>query len=151
MLVEVGGDRGAGVAQPLGDDFERLAGGQRRGRVAVADPMERRGYQVFHDLAVPGSPANVDHLVVGPSGVYVIDSKRYRGRLRYVAGRLWHGGRTLDRTLATLVWEATQIAETLSSTRPRCGPPCKSPARPLSPEQVALVAGLVRAAFQHAA
>jgi hypothetical protein len=53
------------------------------------------------------------HLVVGPTGVYVIDSKRYRGQLRYTGGHLWHGGRTLDRTLQTLWWEATQIAETL--------------------------------------
>jgi hypothetical protein len=48
-----------------------------------------------------------------PTGVYVIDSKRYRGHLRYTRGHLWHGGRTLDRTLETLWWEATQVAETL--------------------------------------
>jgi nuclease-like protein len=88
------------------------AEGERRTARLLA-PLERRGYQVFHDLAVPGSAANVDHLVVGPTGVYVIDSKRYRGRLRYTGGHLWHGGRILDRTLATLWWEATQVAEAL--------------------------------------
>jgi hypothetical protein len=88
------------------------AEGERRTARLLA-PLERHGYQVFHDLAVPRSPANVDHVVVGPTGVYVIDSKRYRGRLRYFGGHLWHGGRTLDRTLQTLVWEATQVAETL--------------------------------------
>ena len=51
------------------------AEGERRTARLLA-PLERRGYQVFHDLAVPGSAANVDHVVVGPSGVYVIDSKR---------------------------------------------------------------------------
>jgi hypothetical protein len=40
MLVEVGGDRGAGVAEPLGDDLERLAGGQGGGGVAVADAVQ---------------------------------------------------------------------------------------------------------------
>jgi Nuclease-related domain len=75
--------------------------------------MERRGYQVFHDLAIPGSAANVDHLVIGPTGVFVIDSKRYHGQLHYAAGHLWHGRRPLDRTLETLWWEATQVAETL--------------------------------------
>jgi hypothetical protein len=88
------------------------ADGERRTARLLA-PMERHGFQVFHDLAVPGSPANVDHVVVGPTGVYVIDSKRYRGHLHYSAGHLWHGGRTLDRTLQTLWWEATQVAETL--------------------------------------
>jgi hypothetical protein len=89
------------------------AEGERRTARLLA-PLERHGYQVFHDLAVPGSAANVDHLVVGPTGVYVIDSKCYRGQLRYSAGHLWHGNRALDRTLATLWWEATQVAETLA-------------------------------------
>jgi hypothetical protein len=31
-------------------------------------------------------------LVIGPSGVYVIDSKQYRSRLQLdPSGRLWHG------------------------------------------------------------
>jgi len=88
------------------------AEGERRTARLLA-PLERHGYQVFHDLAVPGSPANVDHVVVGPTGVYVIDSKRYRGHLHYSSGHVWHGSRTLDRTLKTLWWEATQVAETL--------------------------------------
>jgi hypothetical protein len=72
------------------------AEGERRTARLLA-PLERHGYQVFHDLAVPRSPANVDHVVVGPTGVYVIDSKRYRGRLRYFGGTcgtaagLWTG------------------------------------------------------------
>jgi hypothetical protein len=87
-------------------------GERRTGRLLA--PLERAGYQVFHDLAVPGSAANVDHLVVGPTGVYVIDSKRYSGQLRYSGGHLWRGSRSLDRTLETLWWEATQVAETLA-------------------------------------
>ncbi|HZU72922.1 MAG TPA: nuclease-related domain-containing protein, partial [Acidimicrobiales bacterium] len=31
-----------------------------------------------HDRAVPGSRSNIDHLVVGRSGVFVIDTKAYR-------------------------------------------------------------------------
>jgi hypothetical protein len=92
--------------------WRRGAQGERRTARLLA-PLERHGYQVFHDLAIPGSAANVDHLVVGPTGVFVIDSKRYRGHLHYSAGRLWHGRRPLDRTLDTLWWEATQVAETL--------------------------------------
>jgi hypothetical protein len=92
--------------------WRRGAQGERRTARLLA-PLERHGYQVFHDLGIPGSAANVDHLVVGPTGVFVIDSKRYRGHLYYSAGRLWHGQRSLDRTLDTLWWEATQVAETL--------------------------------------
>ncbi|MFC5179418.1 nuclease-related domain-containing protein [Nocardioides taihuensis] len=35
---------------------------------------------VLHDRRIPGSRANIDHIAITPSGVYVIDAKRYRGR-----------------------------------------------------------------------
>ena len=92
--------------------WRRGAHGERRTARLLA-PLERHGYQVFHDLAISGSAANVDHLVVGPTGVFVIDSKCYRGHLHSSAGQLWHGYRSLDRTLDTLWWEATQVAEAL--------------------------------------
>jgi hypothetical protein len=56
------------------------AAGERRTARLLA-PLERRGWAVLHDLAVPGTQANLDHLVIGPGGVLVIDSKHYRGRL----------------------------------------------------------------------
>ena len=35
---------------------------------------------VLHDRALPHSRANVDHIAVVPSGVWVVDTKCYRGR-----------------------------------------------------------------------
>jgi len=48
--------------------WQRGAGGERQ-TARLLDRLSRDGYQVVHDLAMPGSPANIDHLVVGPSGV----------------------------------------------------------------------------------
>jgi hypothetical protein len=31
----------------------------------------------LHDRRIPGSRANIDHIAIGPAGVYVIDAKRY--------------------------------------------------------------------------
>jgi len=45
--------------------------------------------EVLHDRAIPGSRANIDHLVVVPSGVWVIDTKHYRGRVQQRRG--WFG------------------------------------------------------------
>jgi Nuclease-related domain len=71
---------------------------------------------VFHDLAVPGSPANVDHLVIGPSGVFVIDSKQWSGSVHQSAdGLVWHNHYPLDRTLETVRWEADTISRLLGS------------------------------------
>ncbi len=36
--------------------------------------------RVLHDRRIHGSRANIDHLAVTPTGVYVIDAKKYRGR-----------------------------------------------------------------------
>jgi hypothetical protein len=68
----------------------------------------------LHDLAVPGSRANIDHLVVGPGGVFVIDSKQYRGSLWLdSSGRLWHGRYPLAPTLRTVDFEADRAAQVL--------------------------------------
>ena len=36
---------------------------------------------VLHDRRMPGSSANIDHIAVASSGVFVIDAKRYKGRI----------------------------------------------------------------------
>jgi Nuclease-related domain len=96
--------------------WRRGAQGERR-TAGLLDRLVRDGYVVFHDLAVPGSPANVDHLVIGPSGVFVIDSKQWSGSVRQSPdGLAWHDHYRLDRTLETVRWEA-QVVGRLLGTR----------------------------------
>ena len=77
-------------------------------------PLERHGWAILHDLAIPGGQANLDHLVIGPGGVFVIDSKQYRGRLQLdPTGRLRHGRHSLAHTLRTVDFEADQAARVL--------------------------------------
>jgi len=93
--------------------WRRGAAAQRRTARLLA-PLERHGWAVLHDLAVPGSQVNIDHLVIGPGGVVVIDSKRYGGRLRLDAdGLLWHGRHLLVSVLRKILWEADQVDEVL--------------------------------------
>ena len=61
------------------------------------------GAVILTDRRVPGVDANIDHVVVAPSGVWIIDSKNWRGRIEYRATtsmgmdtRLYVGGK--DRT-----------------------------------------------------
>ena len=52
--------------------------------------------------------------MIGPGGVFVIDSKQYRGRLKLdPMGRLWHGRYPLTPALRTASWEADQAAQVL--------------------------------------
>lgn len=76
--------------------------------------LERRGWVVLHDLRVPGSQANIDHLVIGPAGVFVIDSKNYRGYVWVdAAGTLWRGSYCLQRVVETVWWQTRTVAEHL--------------------------------------
>lgn len=43
-------------------------------------PLRPHGWAVLHDrLLHPDRPQNVDHVLVGPAGVYILDSKRWPG------------------------------------------------------------------------
>jgi len=93
--------------------WRRGAAGERR-TARLLGPLERQGWVVLHDLAVPGSRANIDHLAVGPGGIFVVDSKQYRGRLQLDrSGRLWHGRYPLAPTLRVVSFEADQAAQVL--------------------------------------
>ncbi len=35
----------------------------------------------LHDLAVPNSRANIDHVAITPTGLYVVDAKKYKGEI----------------------------------------------------------------------
>ena len=47
--------------------WRRGAAGGATHRLTLG-PLERHGWAVLHDLALPGSRANLDHLVIGPGG-----------------------------------------------------------------------------------
>lgn len=77
--------------------------GERRLAASLGRLLEGRAV-LLHDRREPGRRANIDHIAVAPSGVWVIDAKNYRGRVerRDVGSwfrtdvRLYVGGR--DRT-----------------------------------------------------
>ncbi len=65
------------------------------GEELVADSLERRcgdRCRILHDRKMPGSRANIDHIAIAPSGVWVIDAKNYKGKIRVDVTRK-HGER----------------------------------------------------------
>jgi hypothetical protein len=63
--------------------WEKGAKGERKAGRHLAK-LERHGYLVLHDITVGTRGANIDHVVVGPSGVWVIDSKNVTCRKVHV-------------------------------------------------------------------
>jgi hypothetical protein len=95
--------------------WQRGAAGERR-TARLLDQLTRDGFVVFHDLAMPGSDANVDHLVIGPTGLFVIDSKQWTGSVQQgTDGLAWHNHYPLDRTLETVRWEAATVSRVLGT------------------------------------
>jgi hypothetical protein len=93
--------------------WQRGAKGERH-TARLLDRLGRDGYVIFHDLAMPDSPANLDHLVLGPSGVFVIDTKQWTGQVHQSRdGLLWHNHYRLDHTLATIRWQAETLGHLL--------------------------------------
>jgi hypothetical protein len=96
--------------------WQRGAHGERR-TARLLDRLTRDGYVVFHDLVVPGNTrANMDHLVIGPTGVFVIDSKQWTGNVHQGAdGLVRHNHYPLDRALETVGWEAETVGRLLGT------------------------------------
>lgn len=88
--------------------------------------LEPKGVLALHDRRVPGSRANIDHIAVSPAGVFVIDAKRWSGKveLRDVSGlfqpadkRLYAGGRDRSKAVAGVVKQMDVVRAALE------GPP----------------------------
>ena len=75
------------------------------------------GYRALHERAIPGSDNVIDHLVVGPAGVYAIDSERWDKRLpvRVIKRKqLFHGPFSQKDRLIEARWEAARASELIS-------------------------------------
>ena len=59
--------------------WQQQAAMQRRTAGSLA-PLADEGYLVLHDVTLPGLLDSLEHLVVGPSGVWVLQSWQRRGR-----------------------------------------------------------------------
>ncbi|MFB4282473.1 MULTISPECIES: nuclease-related domain-containing protein [unclassified Nonomuraea] len=81
--------------------------------------LERSGYRTLHARAIPGSEAQIDHLVVGPTGVYAVDSEKWDRRLpvRVQMGKkLFHGPFDMKPRLTEAKWEASRASELISES-----------------------------------
>jgi hypothetical protein len=78
---------------------------------------------LLHDRGIPGSRANIDHIAVAPGGVWVIDAKRYKGKV--AVERPWLGQAKLkiagrDRTKLITALKA-QVALVQAALPPAAG------------------------------
>ncbi len=95
----------------------RVTSAQRRTRRRLRR-FKRAGYRTLHTRAVPGSNCIIDHLVIGPAGVFAIDSERWDRRLpvRATQGdQLFHGPYSQTGRLRHAQLEAAEAARLIST------------------------------------
>jgi hypothetical protein len=82
------GDRIGGLVLAVTDEphSTRAWAVGARGEEKLAEALQ--GFQTLHDRQVPGTEGNLDHIVVAPAGVFVVDAKHLRGRIE-IRNRGW--------------------------------------------------------------
>lgn len=96
-----------------------------KGERAVAARLARvttKGVVSLHDRRIPGSKANIDHIAVGPSGIFVIDSKVVSGKISTRATgpifnrgpvKLFVGGRDKTHDIEVMARQVLVVRNTL--------------------------------------
>ena len=90
--------------------YERGADGEEAtARALAALPQEQ--WDRFHDVRWPGRKfANVDHVAVGPGGIFVIDSKNWSGRVDVRDSVLRQNGYQREATVASAAEAAIAVS-----------------------------------------
>jgi hypothetical protein len=86
-----------------------------RGEEQVGKTLEglrSKGYKALHDIDT--GRGNLDHVVIGPTGVFAIETKAIRGRMYLGSGgRLMVSGKDRDRIFAQALAEAFEVKRRL--------------------------------------
>lgn len=90
-------------------------GAEGERRTAQALESLPSGFHVLHDLRIPDSRANIDHVVVGPTGVFTIETKNYAKGVTIRGGKARSGGRVLDSVVAQAKRQAKVVTERLGT------------------------------------
>jgi Nuclease-related domain len=91
--------------------------GARKATTKQLRKMRREGYFSLDARPIPNSREYIDHLVIGPTGVYAIDSEKWNPKLpirTWNGKKLYHGPESQKVRLEHAVWEASQASEILS-------------------------------------
>ncbi|OYT19434.1 MAG: hypothetical protein CCU26_11515 [Nitrospira sp. UW-LDO-01] len=99
----------------FGQDGERVVG-------ELLEPLREKGYRVFHDI--PGPAFNIDHVIVGPAGIFAIETKAKTKPMSGSSKMFYDGhtirledGRLLQKPLRQARGQAQWLANLLNDGR----------------------------------
>ena len=95
-----------------------MGAGDRAAENAVADKLGElvpRGWRVLHNVPWPGRPnAWLDHVLVGPGGVVVVDDKNWAGLVSVSSGVLWQGRYARNQSVESALAQCAAVASVLA-------------------------------------
>lgn len=78
---------------------------------STLDELAAAGWLALHDVHWPGRPkANLDHILIGPGGVIVIDAKNWSGNVQAGGGRLRQNGYRRDKEVLAASEQSAAVA-----------------------------------------
>jgi hypothetical protein len=81
----------------------------------LLEPLEAEGFRILHDRKIPGARnANIDHIVIGPPGVFVVETKSYSGSLQIRRDEIFVAGRRKNGWIDEVGREAAAVTGALS-------------------------------------
>jgi len=99
----------------------------QKGEQGVAGVIDElavgKHWRVLHDRRIPGTKANIDHIVINSAGVWVVDAKNYRGLVRQEHSGGWLGSKEVhklyvgDRDCTSLIggvnWQVSLVNDAI--------------------------------------
>ena len=87
----------------------------------VLAPLSLSGWHALHDRVGPTGD-NIDHIVIGPGSVIVLDAKSWNGRLEVRNGKLLNGGWSQTKSVTHLATQRRTVRDAIRRTVGGDGP-----------------------------
>jgi len=104
------------------------------GKILSRLPSE---WRVFHALPIGKAGSDIDHLVIGPGGIFTINTKHHRGKKIWVAERSFLVNGQKQAHLRNSKFEATRITKMLRERMPQL-PSAQAVIALVSPGQITI-------------
>ncbi len=112
---------GAYLQRPQTLDAWRIGAEGERKTARYLDGLPDAGFIVLHDRKVPGYGGNLDHVAIGPTGVWAIETKNVAGKVEIDGDSLRIKGYRQDKMVDQVYREAAAVQVAVGESLTRLG------------------------------
>ncbi len=95
------------IEKEVDKTYERGAEGEEKVFKYLKDVLPSE-YYILNDIKIPNMErANIDHIVIGPTGIFIIETKNYSGKVTILDGKVYVRGKPYPKDIIKQVWHQT--------------------------------------------